>query len=425
MWKSVFCFLCLLSFSCLSAQPPEKNIAPTFLQIDYKASEKPDRILLSWEKNELSTQTVTWRTIRTTSPGVAEISRVTKTFDFYENPRKFIADTVNFDAIDEEVTYHKVTFDGLLPNLEYAYRVGQGEYWSEWIQFRTPPAEPTSAYSFIYLGDAQNDLFPLWSRVIREAYKKAPHSGFILHAGDLINHSQNNYEWGEWFAGGSHILRMVPQIITPGNHEYVKDEAGVKLGLSPIYNPQFNFPSNGIPKLADTNYFIDYLNCKVISLNSNEQIEEQAKWLEEVLRQNDKKWTIVTFHHPIISGAMGRINEGIVKDWKPILDKYKVDLVLQGHDHVYGRGNNVQSGLNQWDEDSGTVYVVSVSGRKMYPLSNHSWMQKKAENIQLYQIITIEDNKLIYKAYTTDNELFDGFKLLKRKKNKLVELKKD
>lgn len=425
MLKIISMLVFFLVLGQVTSQTLKESVAPEHLQIHYKASVKPDRILLTWEENDLSTQTVTWRTHGTSTLGEAQIALVTKNYDFYKNPKKYKAETLSLAVIDEEVNYHKVTFKSLAPNTEYAYRVGHGNYWSEWMQFRTPPATPQSVYSFIYLGDAQNDLFPLWSRVIREAYKKAPDAGFILHAGDLINHSQNNYEWGEWFAGGSHILKTIPQIATPGNHEYVKDANDVKVGLSPMYRPQFNFPKNGLAELDDTNYFIDYLDSKVISLNSNERIGEQALWLDKTLSENTKKWVIVTFHHPIISGAAGRINEDLVKNWKPVLDKHRVDLVLQGHDHVYGRGNNVNSGLNQWDENSGTVYVVSVSGRKMYPLSNHSWMQKKAENTQLYQIITIDGNKLIYKAYATDNKLYDGFKLKKRKRNRLVEIEED
>ena len=119
------------------------------------------------------------------------------------------------------------------------------------------------------------------------------------------------------------------------------------------------------------------------------------------------------FHHPVISGSEGRMNEGVLKQWKPILDRYKVDLVLQGHDHVYGRGNKVDSGLGLWDENSGTVYVVSVAGRKMYSVGDHPWMEKKAENLQTYQVITVGNDKINYKAYTLDRKIFDEFDILK------------
>ena len=61
------------------------------------------------------------------------------------------------------------------------------------------------------------------------------------------------------------------------------------------------------------------------------------------------------------------------------------------------------------DKESGTVYVVSVSGPKMYDISNDPWMQRKARNTQLFQIISIQDDKLSYEAFTAHGELYDAF----------------
>jgi hypothetical protein len=68
------------------------------------------------------------------------------------------------------------------------------------------------------------------------------------------------------------------------------------------------------------------------------------------------------------------------------------------------------------------MYVVSVSGPKMYDISNDPWMQRKARNTQLFQIITIENSTLSYKAYTAAGELYDAFDLVKSKRrpNRLV-----
>ena len=45
--------------------------------------------------------------------------------------------------------------------------------WSEWVHARTASDKP-EPFSFIYFGDAQNDVKSLWSRVIRGAYSDAP-----------------------------------------------------------------------------------------------------------------------------------------------------------------------------------------------------------------------------------------------------------
>ena len=105
--------------------------------------------------------------------------------------------------------------------------------------------------------------------------------------------------------------------------------------------------------------------------------------------------------------------------WQPIIDKHHVDLVLQGHDHAYARSQlmtaevNLITGVSHQDPNTGTVYVVSVSGPKMYELGRRSFMRRAAEDTQLYQIIKIDGLQLTYEARTAVGELYDGFVLRK------------
>lgn len=162
-------------------------------------------------------------------------------------------------------------------------------------------------------------------------------------------------------------------------------------------------------------------------------LQEQAVWLDSVLANNPNKWTIASFHHPVFSGAGDRDNKQLRDLWKPVIDKYNLDLVLTGHDHTYTRGQagsdakNTSSGVNT--RDGGTVYVVSVSGGKMYSLSDSLWknynakIDRTAENTQLFQVITINGDRLQYQAFTATGQLYDAFDLVKQKnrKNKFIE----
>lgn len=97
--------------------------------------------------------------------------------------------------------------------------------------------------------------------------------------------------------------------------------------------------------------------------------------MRDVLKNNPQRWTILTFHHPVFSPANNRGNPDLRAMWKPILDEFKVDLVLTGHDHSYARSGdvsgrgvsiNVPSGYNQaYDPKIGTVYVVSASVQRV------------------------------------------------------------
>ena len=84
---------------------------------------------------------------------------------------------------------------------------------------------------------------------------------------------------------------------------------------------------------------------------------------------------------------------------------------------------NISEGVNHADKTTGTVYVVSVSGPKMYELQRHAFMKKQLANTQLYQIIHIDGDELRYEARTAIGELYDSFTLVKHpgKINELIE----
>ena len=436
--KKIAFFIFALSLSIITAQSfPEKS---EFTKQWSAPKQTPDHILLNLSGDPSSSISVTWRTSRQITSGFGEIAIAKADAKFVINAKRIEAKTTNLkysNVVNNYLTskktfknlnhnYHSVTFEDLEPNTTYAYRVGDGKYWSEWIQFTT--AEKTNMpFSFIYVGDAQNYIYDLWSRLIREGYKKAPEANFIIHVGDLIDDAHNEEEWHEWFAAGGWIHRTLPSLAIPGNHEYRplynKDIPLRKKSLSIQWNHQFTLPENGIDALPETSYFIDYQGVRFIALNSNEKIDEQTIWLEETLKNNPHKWAIAFLHHPIYSASTSRDNPKRRQAWKPLFDKYGVDLVLQGHDHSYARGSssltekNLSIGTNTKDV-TGTVYVVSVSGPKQYDVKK-DWkeydisLDKSGQDKQLFQVITIDDNKLSYKSYTAIGDQFDSFELIK------------
>lgn len=392
-------------------------------------SREPDRVILNLTENPETSLAVNWRTDTSVETGFVEFAPATAGPEFTERVtrREATKESLTAKHLDEPTVsahYFSAIIEDLTPAQKYVYRVGTEGAWSEWYQIRMPDVN-AGKLSFIYFGDAQNDLKSMWSRVIREAYKTIPQVDFMLHAGDLINRHDRDLDWGEWFYAGSFIHATVPSVMTPGNHEY-----GKGVILSPQWRPQFNLPRNGPKGLEETCYVVNYSDLKVISLDA-EQIDEspyylerQAAWLDSILTHDPRKWTAITFHYPVFSTKPNRDNEKLRQRFKPVFDKHKVDIVLQGHDHAYGRGmvNNVPTGYSVSDKSSGTMYVVSVSGPKMYDISDDPWMDRKARNTQLFQIITIEGNTLKFQSFTANGELYDAFDLEKKKNkpNKLI-----
>lgn len=420
-----------------AAQPPKDADKPVAYadKLIHEPTPVPDRVILTWSGDPATTQSVTWRTSTSVTEALAQIAVATDgpEFDPISGKDAKVGDMVTTVAAAttelksdlSTANYHSVTFTGLKPKTKYVYRVGDKAKanFSEWFQFRTASDKPEPV-EFVYFGDAQNDIKRHWSRVVRGAYSDMPKATFFLHAGDLINRGNADGEWGDWHKAAGWINGSIPSVATPGNHEY----GG---GLSKHWKPTFTLPENGPKGLEETCFYTDVQGVRVISLNSNEKQEEQAGWLEKVLKENPNKWTVVTFHHPMYATAAsrqkGEENKSVRKFWRPILDKFPPDIVLQGHDHSYGRSglmkaDNVLDGAQAVNE-KGTVYCVSVSGPKMYPLGKQPWMVNSAEKKQLYQLIRIDGDKLSYASYTANGTLHDEFELRKRKDktNELVE----
>lgn len=377
-------------------------------EIWHRPTPVPDRIALGWTRDPATTQSVAWRTDTSVWGPVAQVAVAGDGPDFAESARRVLASTTRLETDLGAGLYHEAHFTDLEPATLYAYRVGDGSHWSEWNHFRTASRE-ARPLTFLYVGDSQNDTYSHWSRVIRTGFMTAPDARFVVHAGDLVNRGDRDAQWGEWLRAGGWINRSVPIIAAAGNHEYSGDQEG----LTRHWRPTFVLPENGIEGLKESCYYVDVQGVRIVALNSNERQEEQSEWLDAILDDNPSRWTILTFHHPIYSSARGRDNRQLRETWQPIFDKHTVDLVLQGHDHTYGR-SNLMSGVNTRTGDTGTVYVVSVSGPKQYELDPHDWPARVAAQTQLFQVIRVDGDSLHYEAYTARGILYDAFELRKR-----------
>lgn len=409
-----------LSPAAFGEAPPAKFPAAEI----HKPSPVPDRIMLTPTTTPSTSQRVTWRAEAPAEWARAELLEAPRALGDVVPPSgavtrlSALSSTPVNTSLGYASTYHTVEFTGLKPSTRYTYRVGDGTNWSEWIDFTTA-ATDFEPFSFIYYGDAQNYLDSAVPRVFRQAFAERPQAKVIVNAGDLIDHANSEEQWGQWYKASGFIDGQINNISVPGNHEY----SG---GLSQFWRPQFPYPDNGPgnAELKQTVYYLDYQGVRFIALDSNHQsnatlMAAQTAWLEGVLRDNPNKWTVVTFHHPVYSTTGTRNNPNVRSQWGPLFEQYGVDLVLQGHDHSYGRGN-VATNRRSASVHEGTVYAVSVSGGKMYALNNgQNWTGNGAEvtstsqNTQLYQLIDVAAGTLRYESRYANGEHHDGFLIRK------------
>lgn len=381
------------------------------------ASSSPDRVILNLTATGTNSVAVSWRTDTLVEKGICEWQLSPQGPVASENTRQVVANTQQlvYTYSNEPAIHakqHSCTLKDLAPGKSYIYRVGDGTNYSEWLEFSLP-AEDQEAFSFLYFGDPQTSLKSQWSRVVRKAYQQVPESAFMLYAGDLINRAGKDREWQEWFEAGRFIFSSTPQLMTPGNHDY--DDRN----LDPHWRAQFELSKNGPKGLEETCFFIDYKNLRLISIDSAAgdelddengwEMQSQVAWLDSVLANTESEWIILTTHLPFYSPKASRDNASLRKHFQPLIEKYGVDLVLSGHDHSYGRGmaSDSSNPLHQ------PVYVVSVSGPKMYEVGDKNWMKRKGSKVQLFQKITIAPGELNFEAYTANGDLFDHFQLRK------------
>jgi hypothetical protein len=381
--------------------------------VRYAPSGFPDRIVASPAQDAATGFSVAWRTGTVVQSPRLEIVVAGDSPDMGE-PRTVGATSRPLKTENGEAHHHRADVDGLQPDTLYAWRVQGDRTWSAWHHTRTAPSAG-SPLTLLYFGDTQNKNVSLTTRVVREAMRHAPDARLALYAGDLVSggDGEDDNEWGEWFEANEGLPTSLVVAPAPGNHEYFEefeDTPQERRVLGAHWPVTFALPGNGVAQAKRTTYWFDYQDVRVVVIDGTSALDlgtakAQAGWLDDVLAANPKRWSIVLTHQPFFSPREGRDNVLLRQHLLPVIRKRKVDLVLQGHDHVYGRLKN----------DAPTpVFVVSVTGAKQYRLSDEArkTMRPVAEDTQLFQVVRFDGPRLRYEARTATGRLYDAFDLV-------------
>ncbi|MCX8065771.1 MAG: metallophosphoesterase family protein [Candidatus Hydrogenedentes bacterium] len=412
-------FLLLYSTSIFTyktfAQTEIKTKTPPLRETKYPVTQTPSQIALNITKSPSTSISISWSTSTETTQSIVEW-RETGNPQTYTTQAKSTLITDLYLTNNPQIFRWYATLENLTPNTQYEYRVGeqQNNLWSEWFKFKTAPKSPEN-FSFIYLGDAQNG-FEEWGKILKKAVEKCPQCSFIMLAGDLVNRGNERDDWDEFFYYADNIFAQYPLVPAIGNHEY-KSSGNM---LPQMYLDYFTLPENGPDKVTpEFCYSFNYSNSKFIILNGSLNPLLQVDWLEQQLEKDSSLWRFLMFHQPIYSSAPKRDNKHLRDAWLPVIDKYHVDIVFQGHDHSYWRTHPLKNGEVVTNSYEGTVYVISFSGTKAYDQQEPTSIIAKAfSKIPTYQIITIEtqpENTLTYRSFDLEGNLKDEFVITKPK----------
>ena len=395
----------------------EPNVQVPAGSARYLPDAMPDRIIATPSADASTGFAVNWRTNAQVDAPLLQIALAGDSPDV-GMPREVRATTTAYTLDGRAAHVHRADVDGLQPGTLYMFRVqGQGA-WSGWRQLRTAAAA-SKPLTLLYFGDSQNKNLSHVGRVMREAMRHAPDALMALHAGDHQSNATVDNEWGEMFEALGDLPSVMLVAPAVGNHEYweeFEDTPQERRVLGDHWRAGFALPRNGAggAHTRDTTYWFDVQGVRVAVLDGTSALDlgsadEQARWLECVLAGNPNPWSIVLIHQPVYSPRGREASNAIKAALQPVIERHGVDLVLQGHDHTYGRRSGDRRGQTL------PQYIVTVSGPKQYRLSREArrTMDPTAEDTQLFQVLRIDGQRLRYQARTATGRLYDDFEIVR------------
>lgn len=247
---------------------------------------------------------------------------------------------------------HEVVLDGLSPATRYRYTVEtRGE--SRSGEFATAPlsGEPIS---FIVYGDSRSNA-NAHARVVERIRQEVP--DFLLGTGDIVTEGSSEADWNELFEIEGPLWREATMFPSLGNH----DRQG-RGRTADNYRKYFAVPENSPD--PERYYAFTYGSSRFLILDSNAYsfaLTDQTAWIEQQLQSARLDTSIehifVTMHHPPYSVSLHGGQTELREAWTPFFEKYHVDAVFSGHDHVYSRAK--KNGVN--------YYVSGGAGAPLYP----------------------------------------------------------
>jgi acid phosphatase type 7 len=256
---------------------------------------------------------------------------------------------------------HFAHITGLLANTKYFYTINITNFINcpDTFYFYTTPANNTSQrMRFMALGDCGSGYPEQYNLKKAINYYNQSHLDGILLLGDNAYENGLETEYQNKFFDVLKTDFFFPYTCiypAPGNHDYANNTALAQNHSIPYYDI-FKTPQLGeLGGLASNHkefYSFNYGNIHFISLDSYgiesgsyhlwDTLGPQYQWLKQDLQQDHSLWKIVYFHHPPYT--MGTHNSDTENDLiqirehiTPLLEKYGVDLVLNGHSHNYER----------------------------------------------------------------------------------------
>jgi hypothetical protein len=282
------------------------------------------------------------------------------------------------DTADIVQYYVQAELDHLRPGRTYYYLVGHDGWDARGNvttvrSFTTAPASD-EPFTFTAFGDQGIS----YDAVATTNLLRAQNPAFHLHAGDIsyaesgggggITDNYDPRQWDSFFNQVEPVAGGIPWQVAMGNHE-------METWYSPdTYGAQFKRFA-----LEDRAYYsFTYGNVAVLALDANDVSNElpanrgysagqQTAWLDKQLaayrKRHDIDFIVAFFHHCAYCTCDSHSSEGGARTtWAPLFDKYSVDLVINGHNHIYERTDPIKGGAATGQAPIGATVRPATQG---------------------------------------------------------------
>jgi 3',5'-cyclic AMP phosphodiesterase CpdA len=315
---------------------------------------------------------------------------------------------------------HRVELMGLQSHTPYNYKIytdSQDMLPSETLWFQTAPSKDgNTPFKFIVFGDYgwnSTSQKQLRDRMLLDSFD------FILTTGD------NAYYNGTYAEFDTNVFDIYQDLFshagffpTLGNHDYRTNSGAPYLDI-------FDLPDNAWRTNDHERYYtFDFGNVHVVALDSNTPLDENDgtanndmfDWLRSDLGQTTQPWKIVAFHHAAYSTGPHGPDTDVQTKLVPIFEEYGVDLVFNGHDHIYERSHPLKNGQVSTGAAGGVIYIISGAGSAAnYGCGGAYWQAIAycAQSYGLYSRVTVNSNTLTIEAVDQNGTIRDSYAINK------------
>ncbi|MBQ4317156.1 MAG: metallophosphoesterase family protein, partial [Clostridia bacterium] len=337
--------------------------------------------------------------------------------------------------------YHRVSVYRLKPDTRYVYRLRNGNVTSKNYYFQT---DPVDAFNFIFVGDPQigasgslgNDGTN-WGKTVNVMNQMFPETSLLVLAGDQVELCNDEDAYDHFLSPS--LLPSFAMARSIGNHESwykFSDKYAQNYGIHKEHFFDPNTLTNG-KNLGSTDagcdYWYSYNNVLFMHINSNNRsTAEHEEFMKAAVAANpNAAWRVVVMHYALFGAHY--YDDSLVGDkrtaFTPIFDELDVDVVLNGHEHLYARSymmeNNsttpkvVSSSVKSVTDPKGILYITasSSSGSKYYGFLDDSLLPHiavKEKNLTTFTNIEVDIDSFKITTYNASNKsVVDTFEIVK------------